>query len=416
MKYMDKICVEEELMGWMQKEESIVLYGNKSLVLIMLRWCREHNLLEKVSGLCYEKTKTEYMDFLEKTVKPVDLFYDETNTKVIVLAYDEQACNQLLENMLETWKEEQIAYVDYGLLAQLSQRDNVTLDFLCVGSVKCGTTSLYQALKQNKKIYIPKEKEIMYNKWKNKDLDAPERFKELYFSGVSQKRVWGCIEPTFYNNAHFVYQNFGTHPKILFMMRNPADATFSFFKMMMKRSSDSKQREYYHRHGKFSDKMFQEYLQDYIFSRKDQRFAYDIWLKEYLQFYPKEAIMVIFLEEIIKEPERVLREVQEFIGVEPIEIKELPHSNSGTRVARNYLSARINGKLHKLFVDYKATASRKKQLQLKKLRNFVWKYTLVENTDKMDEADRTRLLTFYSDSIKEVERITGKSLKGLWYD
>ncbi len=57
--------------------------------------------------------------------------------------------------------------------------------------------------------------------------------------------------------------------------------------------------------------MFQEYLQDYIFSRKDQRFAYDIWLKEYLQFYEKEAIMEIFLEEIIKESEWVLREVQE---------------------------------------------------------------------------------------------------------
>ena len=55
MKYMDKICVEEELMGWMQKEESIVLYGNKSLVLIMLRWCREHNLLEKVSELLAAK-------------------------------------------------------------------------------------------------------------------------------------------------------------------------------------------------------------------------------------------------------------------------------------------------------------------------------------------------------------------------
>ena len=41
---------------------------------------------------------------------------------------------------------------------------DVKLDFLCVGFQKCGTTSLDFALKENRYIYTPPEKETLYFK------------------------------------------------------------------------------------------------------------------------------------------------------------------------------------------------------------------------------------------------------------
>ena len=162
--------------------------------------------------------------------------------------------------------------------------------------------------------------------------------------------------------------------------------------------------------------MLHAYLEDYIFSRKEQRFSYDIWMKEYLHFYQKDRIMIILFEDIIKEPEKILTEVQEFIGVKPKKIPNLPHSNSGKRVSRNYLAARINGMLHRVKLKQKENASDAQRKRLKELQNFVWKFTLVDNEEKLSAADREILCSFYMDSIHEVENILGRSLKGVWYE
>jgi len=97
------------------------------------------------------------------------------------------------------------------------------------------------------------------------------------------------------------------------MLRNPADATYSYFKMKMRRSDDPVHRMYFKKYRKYTPEMFKEYLDDDIFSGKDQRFSYDIWLKEYLKYFPRESIKIIIFEEIIREPERILTEIQEFI-------------------------------------------------------------------------------------------------------
>ena len=43
------------------------------------------------------------------------------------------------------------------------------------------------------------------------------------------------------------------------------------------------------------------------------------------------------------------------------------------------------------------------------------KITLVENNEKMTEEQRKKTIAFYMDSIKNVEKLTGRSLEGIWY-
>lgn len=414
MKFEDRIQTEETLKEWVSKGEKFVLFGDKPLVTILLRYFVSMNEKDKVRGLAHLYTKKEHMAFDEFVVKPIDEYKPREDSRIFVLGRKEENC-RLLKEKLTDWKEEQICYIDYHLLASFSYKDNVNLDFLCVGFTKCGTTSLYWALRKNKQIYMPREKESLYGKWKEQYLDAPERFRELYFSGISKKRKWGCIEPTYFRRADFVYESFGTSPKIIFMLRNPADATYSYFKMMMRRSDNPIHRMYFRKYKKYSPKMFQEYLNDDIFSQKDQRFSYDIWLKDFLQYYDKDSIKLIFFEEIVREPERILKEVQEFIGVESREGLELPHTNTGKQVSKNYFCARVNGKLHKKSMYYKENGTDKQRERFKKIRNFIWKFTLIDNDEKIAAVDKDVLMDYYKDSISEVEKIAGRSLKGIWY-
>lgn len=414
MKFEERIQTKEELKEWIVKGGKFVLFGDKALVTILLRYFVSIRENDKVRGLAHLYTKKEHMAFDEFVVKPIEEYKSDKESQLIVLGHGEEEIIRLKEKVKE-WPEEQICYIDYHLLALLSSKDNVKLDFLCVGFTKCGTTSLYWALRKNKKLYMPKEKESLYGKWKDQYLDGPERFREMYFSGISKKRKWGSIEPTYFRRADFVYETFGTSPKIIFMLRNPADATYSYFKMMMRRSGDPIHRMYFKKYKKYSPKMFQEYMNDYIFSGKDNRFLYDIWLKEYLQYYERDAIKLIFFEELIREPERILCDIQEFIGVKPLEGLELPHSNTGKQVSKNYFCARVNGKLHKRTMYYKENGTDKERVRFKKIRNFIYKYTLIDNEERIAADDKDLLMNYYGDSIKEVEKIAGRSLKGIWY-
>lgn len=407
MKFENQIQTEEGLREWVGQKDKIILFGDKALVVILLRYMISINEKEKVRGLSYIQTKSERMVFDEFIIKPVEEYKPDADSGIVVLKRREEE-RGLLRERLTGWEDKQICYVDYALCAQLSAKDNVSLDFLCVGFTKCGTTSLYYALRKNRKIYMPREKESLYGKWKEHYL-TPERFREMYFSGISKKRKWGCIEPTYFRRADFVYETFGNKPKLLFLLRNPADATYSYFKMMMRRSDDAIHRMYFKRFKKYSPEMFQEYMKDDIFSEKDKRFLYDIWLKEFLQYFDKSAIKIIFFEELIKEPEKILQEIQEFIGVKPIDDLTLPHSNTGKKVSKNYFCARVNGKLHRRSLYFKENGTERQRIRFRKLRDFIWKFTLIENDEKISEENRKVLMDYYKDSIQEVERIAEKT-------
>lgn len=58
------------------------------------------------------------------------------------------------------------------------------------------------------------------------------------------------------------------------------------------------------------------------------------------------------MEELIQKPNRIMKEIQKFIGLDIRSYNKLPHSNTGNRVSRNYLSARINGKSLVLILEF----------------------------------------------------------------
>lgn len=408
------IHTEQELMQQTKHAKHVILYGEKSLVVIMLRYYLQHGMTSRILGLSYTHTEQEGSALLNIPRKPITSYSPDETTDLYILGRDTEQIDDL-RSRLSGWTNQKQIQIDYGLLASISQRDHIPLDFLCVGFTKCGTTSLHTALHKNQHIYLPKRKEILYGRWKNRYIDAPERFHAIYCNGsLPEDSILGSIEPTYFFQSNFVYETFGKRPKILFLVRNPVHATYSYFIMMMKRSMDPRLRSYYKKYKKFSIEMFHDYIHDYILSERDQRFCYTKWIQEYLRFYDPASIRVIFMEDLIQDTENSMSEIQEFIGVEQKKYRTLPHSNSGNRVSRNYFSARINGKLQTLRVNLKSSPPRIQKL-ITKLLQFLWKFTLIETHAKMPESDRLTLESFYYDSVRELETITGRDLKKLWF-
>lgn len=414
MNQIKHFTTEEELKEFACHSDQVILYGEKSLVIILLRYYWQQSLDTRISGLSYTTTKKDSTGLLDKPLKNIQTYPINRATYICVLGRSNSQAESLCSN-LQDWPQDHIITIDYELLAGLSRRDNLPMDFLCVGFTKCGSTSLHTALSKHKHIYLPRRKELLYGRWKNRYLDAPERFQRTYLDGnLPANRKLGSIEPTFFFQSHFVYETYGRKPKIIFLVRNPVGATYSYFIMMMKRSMDPKLRTYYHKYKKFTPEMFHDYLHDYVYSGKDQRFCYTKWIKEYLRFYDMDSIKIVFMEDLIHHPENTMNEIQTFLDVQPRKYKKLPHSNPGNRVARNYLCARINGKLQTFRVNIKSAPQIWQKL-FTKLFTFIWKFTLIETDVKMPESDRIALEAFYQDSVRELEHITKRDLKDLWF-
>lgn len=403
---------EEELLLEMQKYKNIIIYGCGNVAKTVIRYLRQHNI--QILGIASKGKTKEVLGLQNKPFSSYDNL--EKDSTVILVA-----CN--LTKLAEATQEEltssglTIKYVSYELFVRISNEENIDLDFLCVGFVKSGTSSLHTALKKNKEIFMPTIKENYYLHWRNKYDNSPERLKDMYFKNAKPNQLLGNIEPSYHNKAVPVYECFGKKDcKIIFMMRHPANAAYSYFKMLMRRPLAHKYVKLYRGGFRYNAKMFDNYIQDYILSGKEKRFHYDKWIEEYLQYIDRDKVMFIFFEEAIKEPTRIMNEVQDFIGIKnKITYDAMPFSNDGKEVSKNVLCAYINWYLLKKRNNAKSKLTLEENKKLNQRIDKIHKYTMFECKEKILPEHKELLSDFYSESIHNLERITGKNLKGIWY-
>ena len=121
--------------------------------------------------------------------------------------------------------------------------------------------------------------------WRNKYDDAPERFRHKYFPEQDPDKLYGDIEPSYHGSARNVYECFGPEVKLLFLVRQPSLATFSYYKMLMRRPRHYRYVRYYQGFHRYSVKLFTKFANEEIYTERKDRFQYDKWINEYLQYF-----------------------------------------------------------------------------------------------------------------------------------
>lgn len=407
------VTTEEQLLEEVNKTGKVLIYGNGNVARTMIRYFQKKEI--PVEGIVTKSGEGKPMFGL--TTKKMNEYKETAQEYVLVISAQTENLNDIIADAEKKGFASHVE-IDYEFYVTLSVAENVHMDFLCAGFSKSGTTSLQTAFKKHPAICLPKNKESYYLHWRQKYDNAPEKFRKRYFGDIPEGKIVGNIEPSYHKKAKSAYECFGKDLKIILMMRNPIDATYSNFKMLMKNPKEKKQALYFKKHNKFNVDMFDDYLEDYIFSGKDQRYQYNVCVQQYIDTFGKDQVKLVFFEEIISEPTRILDEIQEFVGVpedKRQKYDKLPKSNAGKFVSKNFVSALINYKLYKKKLEMKA-ASVKQMDRYWKVANFLHDHTYVENAEKMSPESREVLRDFYSESVKSLSEIAGRDLSEIWPD
>lgn len=273
-------------------------------------------------------------------------------------------------------------------------------DFFIVGAPRCGTTSMYEYLRNVPGIFMPKIKEPNYFSVSidSKYIPRPIRDKQKYldlFRGVKDK-ITGEASPYYLwdpKSAELIHR-VAPDARIIIMLRDPIERAQSHYLLLYSLGRE--------------DESFSELIRNINnLTNEYSKRIFEIGLyfeqvKRYLDFFGADHVKILIFEEFIQDTKTVVKEVLEFL-----EINAEPPASVGNiyetlarqvPFSRSILKNKIIGNIiKKSFSKWTAT-------------------TLVAKTTKnrpkptLRDEDRSFLEEFYRDDVKKLQELLGITL------
>jgi hypothetical protein len=210
----------------------------------------------------------------------------------------------------------------------MSNRDSYP-NFIILGAAKAGTTALYHYLKQHPDIYMSPLKETNYFALAGEALDfcgpgdadyvncmsitTPEAYR-AQFDGVQGEKAVGEASPLYLYNPRAAQRIKDAVPdtKLLAILRNPVDRAYSAF-LHLVRDNRETTRDFATALSLENERIEAnfEHIWHYISMGR-----YYEQVKRYYDRFDGEQIKVSLYVDLRTEPQRVLRETFEFLGLD----------------------------------------------------------------------------------------------------
>lgn len=196
-------------------------------------------------------------------------------------------------------------------------------DFLVVGAMKAGSTTLMDYLVSHQEVGIPDEEINYFDKDSNYEKGVD--WYSNWFKKFGRHKIVGEKTPAYCYDPKAVKRIYDQNPKmkLVWILRNPVKRTYSNY-------------WHYIRIGKeilsVNDclKHEEERVKRDIYKGYFRRSVYADQVERFLEYFPKEQMHVIIFEEFVADPEKGLKELSEFLGITPAKFTQKPLvSNKG---------------------------------------------------------------------------------------
>jgi hypothetical protein len=191
-------------------------------------------------------------------------------------------------------------------------------DFLIIGAMKAGTTTLFEMLARHPRIFLPDEKEPDDL---TRDHVLTESGRRRYFSlfkDAEPSQITGEAStastkyPLIEGVPRRAHEVLGPKAKMIYVVRDPVDRAISHFRFFAKRGQCSPH----------LDEALEQNVGLIEFSQ------YHRQLEQWLKYFAKDNLHVVVFEAMIRDQQGTFDSVCRFLGIEPMVLPEVVHANS----------------------------------------------------------------------------------------
>ncbi len=278
----------------------------------------------------------------------------------------------------------------------------------CVGAQKAGTTTLHDTLAGHPDIYLPAQKETHFFARDERFARGVDYYHAEYFADVRPDQLAGEVDPEYlyFPDAGGRIRDYAPDAHIVVLLRDPVDRAYSHYLMSVRRGFEryAFEEAVAREPGRLEMGEFERIHFSYV-----DRSRYAAQLRRYEALFPRQQIMYLFLEDLVREPAGEVNRVLAAVGLPPMRLEQgLDRSNPATRPRRMWLSRLLHGRSplrragRRLFPPDGVVAGAVRRLRAGNL----------DPVEPPPVAARTRarLIEELGDDVAEVERITGRDL------
>jgi hypothetical protein len=292
--------------------------------------------------------------------------------------------------------------------------EKFNLDFIGVGGMKCASSWLTFCMEDHPKICFPKERKELhffnekfsfsgiYKNWKKNTRfeDNGLKWYKSQFRNCKKENIKGEFSTQYLADEVALKRIKKLFPKvkILMVLRNPVNRAYSEYLFNQRYG------------GHYKNLSFEEAIEKnpYILEKG----LYGKYVKMWMDNFKK--VKVVFLDDIKKNPKKIVRDTYDFLGVEK-------------NFVPKHLNVKVNARKKPKFkfvndsINFAGRTAMKSKL-LFKIATLVGLDVLARRIvdsnvkddssfEEMKEETKKKLIKFYEKDVKKLEKISGKNLQ-----
>lgn len=264
-------------------------------------------------------------------------------------------------------------------------------NFLVVGAMKAGTTTLHSWLGQHPDIGMSSIKEVSYfvSKWTDHDPSWYAR----HFDGRMRFRGESCTSYTKFPQRPGVPERMHAllpDALLVYVLRDPIERTVSHYLHALQRGREPR-----------SLREALTVLEDNLYVDPSR---YHLQLEQYWPYYPPERILLLTTEELHRAPQTALKRVTTFLGADPYDFDTDRQENVSSRRGQD-------GALGRMIESYRAKRLGRRlprsAVTLAKRLNTSLSHQISRPT--LDPESRDRLRAYLGEDVIRLRDTTGLS-------
>lgn len=269
----------------------------------------------------------------------------------------------------------------------LDKKVDMLADFIIIGAMKCGTSSLYSYIASHPQIIpsIPKEtnffsRDELFNQGYSLYDDFFKNKGDFRFEAspsYSQRHIY----PYTAERIHKTLPNI----KIIYIVRNPVHRFYSHYIHNIANGREERL---------FKDILVNE-NNNYVLTS-----MYFFQLKAYLNYFPESRILVVISEHLKSKPKETMKNIFEFLGITP----DYDHS----LLKKHYHQSKFKRKSSPF--ERELMAKIKNHHIKSAITRFKCMFSSPLKYPNLTESDRSKLYELFENDISNLRRFTGYSL------